>query len=76
VVDLDDVHIVDISLGGWHSLALSNKGEVYAWGEWQACAHCWGASAQRVGWVEGVSRVGEGGMQGERGAPARQALVL
>lgn len=32
VVDLDNTVIVDISAGGWHSTAVSNKGELWVWG--------------------------------------------
>lgn len=32
VVDLDDVCIVDIAAGGWHSVAITDSGEVYVWG--------------------------------------------
>jgi alpha-tubulin suppressor-like RCC1 family protein len=32
VVDIDGVNVADIEAGGWHSLALSDKGEVYTWG--------------------------------------------
>jgi alpha-tubulin suppressor-like RCC1 family protein len=29
---LSDIQIIDICCGGWHSLALTNSGQVYAWG--------------------------------------------
>lgn len=32
VVDINEVEIVDIAAGGWHSVALSNEGRVYTWG--------------------------------------------
>ncbi|XP_010498199.1 PREDICTED: ultraviolet-B receptor UVR8-like [Camelina sativa] len=32
VQGLDDLTLVDIAAGGWHSTALTNKGEVYGWG--------------------------------------------
>ena len=39
VVGLDDVSVADIAAEGWHSLALSAKGEVYTWGRC-ASARC------------------------------------
>ncbi|XP_010420281.1 PREDICTED: ultraviolet-B receptor UVR8-like [Camelina sativa] len=32
VQGLDDLTLVDIAVGGWHSTALTNEGEVYGWG--------------------------------------------
>ncbi|RLN04152.1 ultraviolet-B receptor UVR8-like [Panicum miliaceum] len=32
VEGLSDLLLVDIAAGGWHSTALTNEGEVYAWG--------------------------------------------
>lgn len=32
VQGLSDLTLVDIAAGGWHSTALTNKGEVYGWG--------------------------------------------
>ncbi len=29
---LNDKHVIDICCSGWHSLVLTNYGEVYAWG--------------------------------------------
>lgn len=32
VVDLDEVQVADVAAGGWHSLVLTARGEVFIWG--------------------------------------------